>query len=114
MFAALMGLNAVVISSAPAAAGLPNQPAPPPIALLALMAIVYCGFGAWGIASAVGLLMLKNWARRCFVIFGGLLAFVSVCLAAGSLVAAFVAPATAPLPANVPRGLIAGDRKSVV
>jgi hypothetical protein len=106
LFAGLMGLNALVISASPAAASLPNQPASPPIALLAIMAIVYFGFGAWGIVSAIGLLMLKNWARLCFVIFGGLLAFASVCLLSGSVVAGVVAPPTA-LPGNVPRGLIA-------
>jgi hypothetical protein len=108
LFAGLMGLNTLVLSSSPAAAGLPDQPAPPPIALLAIMAVVYCGFGVWGIASAAGLLTLKNWARRCFMAFGGLLAVVSVFMVAGSIVAAFVAPATASLPSNFPRGLITG------
>ncbi len=109
LFAALMGLNAVVMSGSPAAAPLPNQPAVPPIALFVAMAVLYCGLGAWGIASAVGLLMLKNWARRSFLIFGGLLVFLSLCLTAGSIVAAFVvAPAAAPIPADVPRGLLAG------
>jgi MFS family permease len=109
LFAALMGLNAIVMSGSPVAASLPNQPPLPPIVLFTAMAVLYCGLGAWGIASAVGLLMLKNWARRSFVIFGGLLVFLSVCLTAGSMVAAFVvAPATAPIPADVPRGLIAG------
>jgi hypothetical protein len=108
LFAGLMGLNALVLSTSPAAAPLPNQPATPPIALLAIIAIAYSGFGVWGIASAVGLLRLKNWARRCFVIFGVLLAFVSVFMTAGSIVAGVVAPAAAQLPSNVPRGLITG------
>jgi hypothetical protein len=108
LFAGLMGLNALVITASPAAARLPNQPAPPPIVLLAIIAVAYSGFGAWGIASAVGLLKLKNWARQCFLIFGGLLAFVSVFMTAGSIVAGVVGPATAQLPSNVPRGLITG------
>jgi hypothetical protein len=88
---------------------LPDQPASPipPGVVLAIMATFYCGFGLWGIASASGLLRLKNWARLCFVIFGGLLAFFSLCMAAGSAIAAFVLPAT-PLPENVPQGLVTG------
>jgi hypothetical protein len=108
LLAGLMGLNALVITASPAAARLPNQPAPPPIVLLAIIAVAYAGFGVWGIASAVGLLKLKNWARQCFMIFGGLLAFVSVFMTAGSIVAGVVAPATAQLPSDVPRGLITG------
>jgi hypothetical protein len=108
LFAGLMGLNALVITASPAAAGLPNQPAPPPIVLLAIIAVAYSGFGVWGIASAVGLLRMKNWARQCFMIFGGLLAFASVLMTAGSIVAGVAAPAAAQLPSNVPRGLITG------
>jgi len=101
----LMLLTGVVGSASP----VPNQPLSPipPAVVLSIMATFYCGFGAWGIASATGLVRLKNWARICFVIFAGLLAFFSVCAIAGSAIAAFVAPATTPLPENAPQGFLA-------
>jgi hypothetical protein len=103
----LMVIGWVAMRSAPPA---PAQPVPPvpPFATLAILAMVYCALGAWGITSAVGLLLRRNWARLCFVIFGGLLAFFSFCFAGGSLLVAFAVPATTPLPDNVSEGLFRG------
>jgi MFS family permease len=103
----LMVIGWVAMRTAPPAASQPVPPIPP-VATLAVLAMVYCAFGAWGIASAVGLLLRRNWARLCFVIFGGLLAFFSFCVAAGSLLVAFAVPATTPLPDNVSEGLFRG------
>jgi hypothetical protein len=106
LFGVLMILTSVVRPASP----LPNEPVSPipPVVALSIMATFYCAFGAWGIASAVALLRLKNWARLCFVIFAGLLAFFSLCTVAGSAIAAFVMPATTPLSENVPQGLLTG------
>jgi hypothetical protein len=105
LFAVLMAFGGIMTRSAPAATGFSDQPVPPvpPGVMLAIIALLYCGFGVWGLVSAAGLLCLKNWARLCFVVFGGLLAFLSLSFAAGSLMAAF----TTPLPANVPGGFVA-------
>jgi len=102
LFGGLMALSG--LASGSAAAGPPDSRLPS-IAVIAIMAGMEFGFGAWGIASAVGLLLLKNWARLCFVIFGGLLAFFSFCAASGSLLAAIALPSTQPPTANVPPGL---------
>jgi hypothetical protein len=105
----LLGMLMILTDVMRPSSSLPDQPASPipPGVVVAIMATFYCGFGLWGIASASGLLRLKNWARLCFVIFGGLLAFFSLCTAAGTAIAAFVLPAT-PLPENVPQGLVTG------
>jgi hypothetical protein len=106
----LLGMLMILTDVMRPSSSLPDQPASPiPTGVVvAIMATFYCGFGLWGIASASGLLRLKNWARLCFVIFGGLLAFFSLCTAAGTAIAAFVLPATTPLPENVPQGLVTG------
>src|SRR5258705_10071081 len=103
----LMVIGWVAMRSAPQAPPQPVSPIPP-LATLAILAMVSCALGAWGITSAVGLLLRRNWARLCFVIFGGLLAFFSFCAAAGSLLVAFVVPATTPLPNNVSEILFRG------
>lgn len=102
----LMVISWVAMRSAPQA---PPQPVSPPLATLAILAMVYCALGAWGITSAVGLLLRRNWARLCFVIFGGLLAFFSFFGVAGSLLVAYVVPTTTPLPDNVSEGLFRGS-----
>jgi hypothetical protein len=103
----LMAISWVAMRSAPQAPTQPVSPIPP-VATLAILAMIYGALGAWGITSAVGLLLRRNWARLCFVIFGGLLAFFSFCGAAGSLLVAFVVPATTPLPDNVSEGVFRG------
>jgi len=75
------------------------QPAAPAVTL-GVVALIYCGIGAWGLTSALGLLLMRNWARLSFLIFSGLLAVVSVCAAASLLLGAFVVP-TASLAPNV-------------
>lgn len=74
------------------------------LAAIAIIASICCGFGVWGIASAVGLLLRRNWARLCFVIFGGFLAFFSFATTAGFLLV-LVSPTTPPLPENVSQSL---------
>src|SRR5271155_10056 len=43
-----------------------------------IMMGLWFGAAGWGIASAVGLLQLKGWARNSILIFSGLLLLVSV------------------------------------
>jgi hypothetical protein len=46
-----------------------------------LTCVVFCGFAAWGIASGVGLLRLREWARISVLVYSGFLFFASlVCL----------------------------------
>jgi len=102
LFGALMVLGAVAMRVA-------AEPATRPagsLGALAIMASICCAFGSWGIASAVGLLLQKNWARLCFVIYGGILALFSFFAAAGCLLA-LVIPTT-PLPDNVSPSLFTG------
>jgi hypothetical protein len=79
----------------------PGQPAPPiPMGLiLGVMIGLYWGFGIWGIVSAIGLLRLRNWARICFAVYGGILAAFSLCGVFGMAMAAMVPQPT--LPPNV-------------
>src|ERR1041384_4997028 len=65
LFGLFMVLGAVAMRSAPASTTQPRGS----LAGAAVMALAYCGFGVLGITSAVGLLLRRNWARLCFVIF---------------------------------------------
>ena len=103
-FGALMAATGLAAGTS-AAPGAPGQPLPS-AAVIASMASLYLAFGVWGVVSAVGLLRRKNWARICFLIFGGLLAFLSFSAAAGSLIAALAVPGT--IPPNVSPGLVRG------
>jgi hypothetical protein len=103
LFGLLMVLGGIAMRTAPEPT---TQPAGSVLALV-IMASIFCAFGVWGIASAVGLLLLRNWARLCFVIFGGFLAGVSFCAAAGFLLVVVI-PSTASLPDNVSQSLFTG------
>ncbi|MCI0628028.1 MAG: hypothetical protein L0387_41310 [Acidobacteria bacterium] len=84
VFTILLGgfavLSAMVMRAMPNLSTPPGQPAPPvPVgAILIAESIFFLGFGAWGIASAVGLLRLKDWARVCFLVYAGLLTVFSI------------------------------------
>ena len=58
----------------------PKQPPPPPFihAVLAFSVVVYLAFGIWGIASGVGLLLLRQWARISMLIFSVILLVFTV------------------------------------
>jgi hypothetical protein len=68
---------------------------------------VYAGFGIWGIVSAIGLFRLRNWARICFAIFGGILAVFSLFGALGIVMAAVSMSQTESVP-NVSPAIIIG------
>jgi hypothetical protein len=88
----------------------PGQPVSPiaPAIMVAFISIFYAGSGAWGIVSAIGLLRLRNWARICFAVFGGILCLFSLFGVLGSLAAMRFVPETLPAGNNVPPGLITG------
>lgn len=99
----LVIVAAVMMSSTPNLPTPEGQPALPiaPATILLVESILFIGLGALGIACAVGLLRLKNWARICFIIFAGLLCFVSVMGTIGFFVAMLVIPQTIPPAQNV-------------
>lgn len=71
-------LMAAVTVFAPA----PDQaefPFPPLLlkALLLLVSLMYLGVAAWGIATGIGLLRLRNWARLSIIVFSVLLIIMS-------------------------------------
>jgi hypothetical protein len=75
--AALLALLALLT----AAVAFRPRPTPAPLAPGSLRAItvamdlVWLGFSAWGIATAVGLFRMRNWSRRSVLTFSGLLIF---------------------------------------
>jgi hypothetical protein len=113
-FSILLGLLTVLPLIAVRNAQIPTSPSGQPVSpipfvvMTAFLLVFYIGFGAWGIVSAIGLLRLRNWARICFAIFGGILCLVSVFGAFGSLMAMQFVPRTLPPGNDVPAGLITG------
>ena len=88
----------------------PEQPVSPmpTLVMVVFISAFYAGFGIWGIVSAIGVLRLRNWARICFAVFGGILCLFSIFGAFGSLMAMQFVPRTLPQGNNVPTGLITG------
>src|SRR5262245_490007 len=112
-FSVLMGVLMVVSSimtrNMPIPAPSPDQAVPPIApAMVAFISIFYAGGGVWGTVSAIGLLRLRNWARICFAVFGGILCLCSGFGVLGSLAAMWFVPQTLPGGNNVPPGLITG------
>src|SRR5215831_20883735 len=66
--------------------------------ILTVEAVVVFGFGGWGLASGIGLLYLKQWARISLLIYAGLLVCVS--LPAAALMAVISLPHDPSLPVN--------------
>jgi len=86
-----------------------EHPAPAvPIGLIVgILAGFYAGFGVWGLVSAIGLLRLRNWARICFAVFGGILAVFSLFGEFGIVMGLLVTPRTQP-PPNVSPAFLTG------
>ena len=76
---------------------------------LATVAVTYVGFGIWGIVSAIGALRLRNWARICFAVFGGILAAFSLFVALGVLLIFRGAPQIQPAGAGASPVLLCGE-----
>ncbi|HEX8765911.1 MAG TPA: hypothetical protein VF740_12160, partial [Candidatus Acidoferrum sp.] len=73
---ALMLLGSAVMSKSGHA---PNVPVPVDIgSILIGEAIFVFAFAGWGLATGIGLIYLKRWARISILIFAGILAFFSL------------------------------------
>jgi hypothetical protein len=106
----LMVVSAIMTRNTPMPPPSPDQPVPPiaPAIMVAFISMFYAGSGVWGAVSAIGLLRLRNWARICFAVFGGILCLLSGFGLLGSLAAMWFLPQTLPAGNNVPPGLITG------
>lgn len=104
LFALFAAFGAVMMRQMP---GLPDKtPAAFPMAVLGVEAAVFLGVGAWAIASGIGLLRLKSWARISILILGGLLAgFAFVGLLGAVMVT--VMPMPTPPGKEMPHGFMA-------
>ena len=88
LMAAFAMLGALISSRLPM-----TRPAPVNLgAIVAVEALFIFGFGAWGLASGVGLLKLKQWARISVIVFAAILVFC--CVPAGLLMAFIPLPNT--------------------
>jgi hypothetical protein len=64
-----------------AAVGFISQPTPAPVTpgflrgIMLATSLVWLGFSAWGITTAVGLFQMRNWSRWSVLTFSGLLTF---------------------------------------
>src|SRR5712692_6930859 len=104
LFGLLMVLAIAVIHHAPELAQ--NTPAAPVGVILGLEASLFLGVGGWTIASAIGLLRLKNWARISILVLGGLLAGFAFFGLLGAVMMT-VMPIPAPPGKEVPHGFMA-------
>jgi len=59
---------------------MPRTPAQPPFVrnILAFSIFLYAAFAVWGMASGVGLLLLRQWARISMIVFCSILLFFAV------------------------------------
>lgn len=74
----MMVLGSALLSRSSAAANLPMNSG----VFLAAEAVLSFGFGGWGLASGIGLLYLKRWARISTLVFAGFLVCISLPAAA--------------------------------
>jgi hypothetical protein len=101
LFALFAAFAAVMIPQ------LPNKtPTAFPAAVLGVEAAVFLGVGAWAIASAIGLLRLKNWARISILVLGGLLVGFGFCGLFGAVMLT-VMPMPTPPGKEVPHSFMA-------
>ena len=106
LMAAFAMLGALVSSRLPM-----TRPAPVNLsAIVAVEALFIFGFGAWGVASGVGLLKLKQWARISVIVFAAILVFC--CVPAGLLMAFIPLPNTSA--ANLPADFMTVMRVGMV
>lgn len=73
LLGAMMLLGSTVLSKSSRAAELPMNVGP----ILVGEAMFIFAFAAWGLATGIGLLYLKRWARISLLVFAGILAFIS-------------------------------------
>ncbi|MGD0831039.1 MAG: hypothetical protein ABR907_08865 [Terracidiphilus sp.] len=103
LMAMCMAFAAVMERKGMGAGGLTVAPsAPPTPSWMAALMYVMCAFcvalAAWGIATTIGLLKLRRWARYSILVIGGLLAFFGFVSVLFSL---FLLTIPLPSPANM-------------
>jgi hypothetical protein len=98
LIAAIMFLSAVLAQKGLLRSAQPNLPVSP-VVILGGYAALLLAVGGWSIASAIGLLRLKSWARVSVMILGGLLAVFALF---GLIGAGIVSFAPLPLPPGQP------------
>lgn len=92
VLASIVALNSTRIPDAPASAG--------PIVIFE--ALFFFGFSAWGIATGVGLIKTRQWARISMLIFAAILVLISL---PAAMVMAFI-PLSRPNDPNLPANFI--------
>ncbi len=87
-------------------AGMPQSPAFT-AAVMGIMVCIYLAFAGWSIATLVGLLRMRPWARISTMVIAGGLAFLGLLSAIAMLgMQSLVAAGNVPLPPNVPPALL--------
>jgi hypothetical protein len=108
VFGIFMVLGALMVSFAPVTAQAPYPSSFPIVAILVIESVVVFGFAIFGIASGIGLLRLKNWARVSFLVFGVILAFGAGSSLLGSIMGMLAMPQMLPPNPDVPPGFMTG------
>ena len=85
---AMMVLSSAFLSKANPASAVPLNLA----SIVVIDSVVLSGFGGWGLASGIGLIYLKRWARISTLIFAGFL--VCIALPAAAVIALIPLPNT--------------------
>ena len=96
LFGALAVLGLVISSNANRATDVPRFLGYFAIAEM----IIFWGFGGWGIASGVGLIKTRQWARISMLVFAAILLLISLPVAVLSAFVRFPAASNPNLPAN--------------
>ena len=112
----LMSAGMVFTAASAASHGLPtptNPAAPPPdahtlVVLLGAMAVFFLLLTAWAVATIVGLLSLRKWARYSILTIGGLLTFFGLCSIAGLALMPSILAASQSQGAALPPGMMRG------
>jgi hypothetical protein len=84
---AMMVLGSLFLSKSSPAANVPNLGF-----FVVIEAVMFSGFGGWGLAAGIGLINLKQWARISILVFAAILVFIS--LPAAALIAVIPFPNT--------------------
>ena len=84
------------------------------IVLLAFDVLIILGLAGWGIATGVGLIRLRRWARISLLIFSGLLAAISTLAGIGMALIPFPQPVQKEASANLPPNFFTEIRIGIV
>lgn len=82
--------------------------------MMAIDVVIFLGLAGWGIATGVGLIRLKRWARISLLIFSGLLAAISSCTVIVMALMPLPQPVQTGASANLPPNFLTVIRISMV